>query len=341
MKNGAVQIGLAGLGRLGYIHAQNIQLRVEHAELSAVCDLNSDPLSMAREQLGVEHLYSTLQELLDHKDLDAIVLVTPSALHSEQIEQSLLAGYHVFCEKPLGIGSEDSVRAREAVLKHPDLVFMIGFMRRYDPSYQYAKMKMDEGEIGKPVLFRSYSVDPVSVIESILPYIPDSSGQFVDMAVHDIDLARWMLKSEPSTVYAIGGCFAYPEFGVYGDGDNVTALMQFKNNSMAFFYAGRTAPHGYNVETEIIGTKATLRIGSVPQKNLVEIMDHSGVRKECSQSFHERFGDAFVNEMQEFVDCIRENRRPEVHVNDGVESSRIAELATQSFKTNQLIKIQG
>jgi len=339
MTNRAVKIGLAGLGRLGFLHAQNIQLRVEHAELSAVCDVNPDHLALAREKLEVEHVYHTFPELLEHKELDAIALVTPSALHCDQIEQSLQAGLHVFCEKPLGIGWEDSIRAKEAVLKHPGRVFMIGFMRRYDPSYQYVKKKIDEGEIGQPILFRSYSVDPVSVIDSIIPYIPHSSGQFVDMAVHDIDLARWMLKSEPSSVYAIGGCFAYPEFGEHGDGDNVSALMQFDNSSMAFFYAGRTAPHGYNVETEIIGTKATLRIGSVPQKNLVEILDNQGIRKECSQSFHERFEEAFVNEMQEFVDCIREKRMPDVSVEDGVESSRIAELATQSFKTHQLIKL--
>ena len=216
---------------------------------------------------------------------------------------------------------------------------MLGFMRRFDPSYQYAKKKVDDGEIGQPVLFRSYSVDPISSIDSVLPYIPHSAGQFVDMAVHDIDLARWFLKSEPKSIYAIGGCFAYPEFGDYGDGDNVSALMQFENNAMAFLLAGRTAPHGYNVETEIIGTKSTIRIGAVPQKNLVEIIGQDGVRKECSQTFHERFENAFINEMQEFVDCILEHRNPEIGVEDGVQSSKIAELATTSFKTNKLIKL--
>jgi len=339
MQKKKIRIGVAGLGRLGITHAENIVFKVKDAELSALCDVDPNNLTMAENHLGVKNCFSSFSKMLDHNELDAIAIVSPSKFHCEQIRQSLEAGFHVFCEKPLGTRLEESLLAKEAVNNHPDKVFMLGFMRRFDASYQYAKQKIDEGEIGQPILFRSYSVDPESSIKSIIPYIPKSAGQFVDMAVHDIDLARWMLKSEPKSIFAIGGCYAHPEFGEYGDGDNVGALMQFKNNAMAFFYAGRTAPHGYNVETEIIGTESTLRIGSVPQKNLVEIIGKDGIRRECSQSFHERFSDAFINEMQEFVDCILENRKPEVSVDDGVESSRIAELATKSFQTNDLIKL--
>lgn len=339
MQDRIIKIGVAGLGRLGITHAKNIAYKIKNVELTAICDSDNKNLLKYKQQLNVEYGYASFPEMLENKELNAIAIITPSAFHCEQIEQSLEAGFHVFCEKPLGVNLEDSTKAKRAVSHHPDKVFMLGFMRRYDPSYQYAKKKVDNGEIGQPILFRSYSVDPISSIDSVLSYIPHSAGQFVDMAVHDIDLARWFLKSEPKSIYAIGGCFAYPEFGEYGDGDNVTALMQFENNAMAFFLAGRTAPHGYNVETEIIGTKSTLRIGSVPQKNLVEIIDKNGVTKECSQSFHERFEDAFKNEMQEFVDCILENRKPEVNVDDGVQSLKIAELATKSFKTNSLIKL--
>lgn len=339
MPDRVIKIGVAGLGRLGFLHAGNLAYKIKNVKLTALCDSDSDNLVKTKKQLNVEYGYTSFSEMLENKQLDAIAIITPSGLHCEQIELSLKSGLHVFCEKPLGVSIEDSLNAKKAVSDHPDKVFMLGFMRRYDPSYQYAKEKVDSGEIGRPVLFRSYSVDPISSIESVLSYIPHSAGQFVDMAVHDIDLARWFLKSEPKSIYAIGGCFAYPEFGKYDDGDNVTALMQFKNEAMAFFLAGRTAPHGYNVETEIIGTKSTIRIGSVPQKNLVEIIDQDGIRKECSQSFQERFEAAYKNEMQEFVDCIIENRKPDVKVEDGVQASKIAELATKSFKTNSLIKL--
>jgi myo-inositol 2-dehydrogenase / D-chiro-inositol 1-dehydrogenase len=339
MQKSKVNIGVVGLGRLGYIHAENIAFKIKNANLFALCDSDDEKLQTAKLQLGVEHTYSSFSGMLGNKELDAVAIVSPSAFHCDQIKQALEAGLHVFCEKPLGIGLEDSMKAKKVVDAHPDKVFVLGFMRRYDKSYQYAKRKVDDGEIGEPILFRGYSVDPVSTIESTIQYIPHSAGQFTDMSVHDIDLARWFLKSEPKSVFAIGGCFSYPEFGEFGDGDNVSALMQFENNAMAFLYSGRTAPHGYNVETEIIGTRGTLRIASVPQKNLVEIIDSAGIRKECSQSFQERFADAFVNEMQEFVDCIVYDRKPDINVDDGVESSKIAELATKSFKTNKLINL--
>jgi myo-inositol 2-dehydrogenase/D-chiro-inositol 1-dehydrogenase len=334
-----VKIGIVGLGRLGRIHARNLTRRIEHVELLAICDDNESNLKECQEDLSVANAYSSYASMLKNPEIDAVVIVTPSALHCTQIEAALEAGKHVFCEKPLGVDKVDSEQARQAVVRHREKVFMLGFMRRYDPSYMYAKKKVDQGAIGKPVLFRSYSVDPISAIDSILAYIPQSAGQFVDMAVHDIDLARWFLKSEPKSIYAVGGCYAYPQFGEYQDGDNVAAMMQFENESMAFLLAGRTAPHGYNVETEIIGTKATLRIGSVPQKNLVEIIGTHGITRECSQTFDERFEQAFINEMQEFVNCIREGRKPGITVEDGVRASEIAELATDSFRENKLIKL--
>lgn len=338
MSKQMVKIGIVGLGRLGRTHAGNLARRVERSEVIAICDENEQNLRSVEKDLSVPHAYSSYAAMLENPDIQAVVIVTPSSLHCTQIAAALEAGKHVFCEKPLGINEQDSAQARRAVRRHPDRVFMLGFMRRYDPSYMYAKQKVDEGAIGSPILFRSYSVDPISAIDGILEYLPHSAGQFVDMAVHDIDLARWFLRSEPKSIYAMGGCYAYPQFAEYGDGDNVAALMQFENDAMAFFLAGRTAAHGYNVESEIIGTKATLRIGSVPQKNLVEIIGPEGITKECSQSFQERFGQAYVNELQEFVDCIHEGRKPEITVDDGVRASEIAELATRSFQNNELIK---
>ncbi|MGB5500403.1 MAG: Gfo/Idh/MocA family oxidoreductase [Maribacter sp.] len=334
-----VRIGIVGLGRLGFKHAENITYSIKHAELKAICSLNKDELSRAKVEFNSPNSYTNFNEMINDTELDAMVIVSSSDQHCKHAILALKKGLHVFCEKPLGVSKEECYEVEKAVSENQDAVFMLGFMRRYDPSYLYAKQKIDEGFIGNPILFRSYSVDPESAIEGALQYAAHSAGQFMDMAIHDIDLARWMLKAEPKSIYAIGGCYVHPEYAQYGDGDNVSALMQFDNGSMAFILAGRTAPHGYNVETEIIGTKATLRIGSVPQKNMVEILDKTGVVKECSQSFQERFHEAFINEIQEFVDCILEHRKPEINVHDGTKSTTIAELATLSFKTNELLKL--
>lgn len=334
-----IRIGVIGLGRLGFKHAENIAHIVRGADLTAVCSISEKELVSARNEFGITNCYPDYREMLEKEKLDAVAIVSSSNMHCEHTLQAFDKGLHVFCEKPIGISEEECLKVEEAAKANPELIYMPGFMRRYDPSYAYVKKKIDEGYIGKPILFRGYSVDPESAIEGALKYACNSAGQFLDMSVHDIDLARWFLKAEPKSIYAIGGCFAHPEYAQYGDGDNVSALMQFDNDSMAFILAGRTAAHGYNVETEIIGTKATLRIASVPQKNMVELIDNSGVRQECSQSFQERFQEAFVNEMQEFVDCITEGRQPEIKAEDGTRSTVIAELATQSFKQNKLIKI--
>ncbi|MFP3043723.1 inositol 2-dehydrogenase [Treponema primitia] len=333
-----VRIGSVGLGRLGLQHAENIAGRIQNAELIAICDVDKPKVEETARRLGVKHQFTSFDDLVACKDVDAIAVVSPSALHTGQIAAAMKAGKHVFSEKPLGVTVAECKEAEKAVEAHPDLVFMLGFMRRFDESYKYAHDKVVAGEIGKPVLFRSYSQDPEKFIQGSIAFAPHSGGEFLDMSVHDIDLARWFTGSEPETVYAIGGCYAHPEFAAYKDGDNVSCLMKFKNDCMIFLFAGRTAPHGYNVETEIIGTKGILRIASIPQKNLVEVLDSHGVRRECSENFLERFATAYVNEVQEFVNCIVEKRKPSVTVYDGTKVSEIAYTCKAAFESGELLK---
>ncbi|MBN2628329.1 MAG: inositol 2-dehydrogenase [Spirochaetales bacterium] len=333
-----IRIGSVGLGRLGLAHAENIATKIMNAELTALCDLNEELLNSTADRLGVKHRFTSFEEMIALEELDAVCLASPSGLHTKQISAALAAGKHVFSEKPLGVTVEECREAEKAVEAHGDKVFMLGFMRRFDESYMYAHKKVMDGEIGKPVLFRSYSQDPEKFIDGAIAFAGHSGGQFLDMAVHDIDLARWFLNSEPVSVTALGGCYAHPEFGQYKDGDNVSCLMQFENDAMVFLFAGRTAPHGYNVETEIIGTKGILRIASVPQKNLVEILDNGGVRRECSENFLERFETSYINEIQEFVYCIIEGRKPGVTVYDGTRVSEIAYKCKESFELNKQLR---
>lgn len=336
-----VKFGIVGLGRLGIKHAENIAFAIPEAELVAVCGLDDSILERVKKEWGVEYTYKNYDEMINNKELDAIFVSSPSGLHCEQIEKALKAGKHVFSEKPLGTTVEECKIAEKAVEKYgKDLIFMLGFMRRFDPSYKYAKEMVKAGKIGKPFMFRSYSQDPESCIEGAIAYAGHSGGEFLDMSVHDIDLARWFMEDEPAQVWAIGGCYKHPEFGQYNDGDNVSALMKFKNGGMGFLFAGRTAPHGYNVESEIIGTEGILRVGSVPQKNLVEILDNSGVRQECSQDFLERFKESYVNELKEFVDCVINNRKPELTVYDGTNCTKVAYACKESFETGKLVDIK-
>lgn len=334
-----IRTGIVGLGRLGRQHAENAAYRIPYMELVAVCSVIPEEVASFQKTWSVPEGYTDFDEMIQKSDLDAVIIASPSGYHCQQIETALKAGLHVFCEKPLGISLEECYQAEKAVNEHPDKVFMLGFMRRFDPSYLYAKSKLDEGAIGQPILFRGYSIDPESAIEGAIKFAPTSGGQFLDMAIHDIDLARWFLKSEAKNVYAVGGCYLHPEFGAFNDGDNVSALMQFENGTMAFFLAGRTAPHGYHIETEIIGTKGTLRIGSTPRAYQVEVLDQHGVRQECAQNFLERFEGAYLNEMQTFAQCILTGDKPDVSVSDGIKATLTAEAATRSFQSGEKVDL--
>lgn len=332
-----INFGIVGFGRLGKRHAENIASRVSNAQLKAVCSIVDSELEEAKEKFPGVKTYKEYSEFLQNEELDAIFIASSSTEHCSQIEEALRKGFHVFSEKPLGVTLEEVKKVEKIVNSYKDQVFMLGFMRRYDKSYADAKRKIDEGLIGKPFLVRCYGLDPVKAVQGAIAFSKNSGGLFLDMAIHDLDLARWFLGSEPKSVYAIGGCFAYEEFKKYNDSDNGTALMQFENDTMGIFYAGRTCTHGYHIETEIIGTKGALRIGTVPEKNLVTIFNDSGVLQECVGGFLERFEEAYVAEVQEFVNCILEGRAPAVGVEDGVKSTEMAYGCKESFENKNLV----
>ena len=159
-----LKIGIAGLGRLGKIHAKNIAFRIPGACLTAACSIVPAELDFARDELGVTDLYTDFDEMLAKADIDAVAIVTTSGVHCEQLSKALAAGKHVFCEKPLGVNVEECLEAEKAVAAHPDKVFMLGFMRRFDPSYVYAMEKIKAGEIGEPYLVKAVGVDPVKSV---------------------------------------------------------------------------------------------------------------------------------------------------------------------------------
>ena len=335
-----LKVGIVGLGRLGKIHARNLAERVPGAVLTAACSIVDAELDFARNELGVQDCYKDYDEMLAKADIDAVAIVTTSGLHCEQLAKALDAGKHVFCEKPLGVTVEECHEAEKAVAAHPDKVFMLGFMRRFDPSYAYAKKKIDAGQIGTPYLVKATGVDPVKCIDGFLKFAGGSGGLFIDMAIHDIALMRWFLGSEAETVYAIGSNYAYPQLNEIGDAEAGCALFKFQNGAMGSIHTGRTAAHGYHIETEIVGTKGSIRISPTPQKNLAQLFTDEGVLVECVEAFPERFDEAYLAEMVEFVKCVLEGRKPDVLVTDGTRSTQVAFAATESFKSGELVRIE-
>ena len=334
-----LRIGVVGLGRLGKVHAQNIAYKIPNAELTAACSIMPAELEYAKQELGVTDVYTDYREMLAKADIDAVVIVTTSSEHCWQIEAALDAGKHVFCEKPLGVDVAQCKLAEAAVERHPDRTFMLGFMRRYDKSYAYAKKKIEEGAIGTPYLVKATGMDPESSVQETLRYAKTSSGIFLDLGIHDMDLMRWFLGSEVTEVYAMGATFKYPGFREAGDAETGAAMFKFENGAMGMMHVGRAAPHGYHVETEIVGTDGILRISAVPEKNLAMVYNVHGACTECVGSFPERFAEAYLNELQEFVDCALEGRQPGTTVYDGTKSTIIGYAATEAWKTGKIVKL--
>ncbi len=334
-----VKVGIAGLGRLGKIHADNLANKIPSAKLTAACSIVPAELDFAREELGVQDVYTDFQDMLDHADIDAVAIVTTSSEHCRQVAAAMEAGKHVFCEKPLGVTVEDCRSVEKVVEKHPELKFFLGFMRRYDPSYAYAKEKIQEGKIGIPYMVKATGIDPEALVDGAIRFAATSGGIFLDMAIHDIDLMRWFLEAEPTEVYALGTSFKHPEFQEVGDDETGAAMYRFENGAIGFIHVGRTAAHGYHIETEIVGTEGSLRISPVPEKNLCMIYGKTGAVQECVSGFPERFSQAYLLEMQEFIDCVRLDKKPGMTVYDGTKATQIGYATTESWKSKKPVAI--
>lgn len=335
-----IKVGIVGVGRLGKVHAKNLAYKIPNARLTAACSIVESELEYAKAELGVTDVYTDYREMLSKADIDAVVIVTTSSEHCWQIEAALDAGKHVFSDKPLGVTIEECKLAERAVERHSDKVFFLGFMRRYDPSYAYAKRKIEEGAIGTPYLVKATGIDPEALVSGAMKFLKTSGGIFIDMAIHDIDLMRWFLNSDATEVYAIGSNFKHKrEFEEAGDSETGCAMYRFANGAMGSLHVGRTAPHGYHVETEIVGTEGSIRISPVPAKNMAMLYNQSGAVVECVESFPERFDEAYLLEMQEFINCVENGKQPDVSVYDGTKATQMAFATTEAYKDGKIAKI--
>jgi myo-inositol 2-dehydrogenase/D-chiro-inositol 1-dehydrogenase len=330
MTTAPLRIGVVGLGRLGKRHAQNLAYRVAGASLAAVCS------PMAEERAWA----SDYGALLDDRDIDAVWLVTPSALHAQQIVDALQAGKHVFCEKPLSLDLAECERVLAEARRHPQLQATIGFMRRFDPSYRDAFDKIQSGAIGRPFLVRSQTCDQNDPEGFFVRFAPTSGGIFLDCTVHDIDVARWLLGNPTAKrVYASGTVALHEGLREFGDVDNGVAIVEFDNGRLAVFYASRTMAHGNDTGSEVIGTAGALSIGRNPRANRVEIADASGIRNECTPTFFDRFEDAFLCEAQAFVAAVRKGEQSGASLEDALEATRIGSALRASLASGQAVTL--
>lgn len=335
-----VKIGIAGLGRMGRRHAENLARHVPGAELVAACSPVVEELDWAGRELGVTLRYADYRAMLENGGIDAVALVTPTTLHAQQIVDALHAGKHVFSEKPLSLELGECQRVEAEAAKHPTLKVMIGFVRRFDPHYQAAQERIKAGAIGRPFMVRSHTLDKNDPSGFFVRFSETSGGMFLDMSVHDVDSARWLLGSpEPRRVFAAGTVALHEGLRQWRDVDNGMALCEFADGSLAYFGASRTMAHGFEAQTEIVGTGGRLTVGITPRVDDVTIADTHGVRSECTPTFYDRFAEAFLRETRTFVDCVRANRAPPLTLRDATEATRIGIALRESLLTGRAVEL--
>jgi len=330
-----LNVGLIGLGRLGRIYARDLSTRIACTRLVAVADVDQSAVDKITSEFDVPRGSIDPGEVISDPSVDAVVIVTPTSTHREVTEAASAAGKAIFCEKPLSIALDEAIAIRRAI-ERSGVFFQMGFMRRFDRGFAAAKQRLDEGTIGDAVVFKSTSRDPFR--PSVEYADPRSSGGLIlDMGIHDFDLARWFM-GEVATVQAVGGVLAYPELGAVGDIDNAIISLVFKSGRLGVVDLTRNGVYGYDIITELLGTKGTLRVGYIRETPLM-VMTKGLVAHDTVPYFMERFGEAYTTQLENFAQNVLRGRQPPITVDDGVEALRVAVAATRAQHTGQRVEV--
>lgn len=325
MFNKMVRIGISGAGRIGQIHAENLFTRIRQAFLAAVADVDGERAQALAKRCGGIKWYKDFNLMLEKEDIDAVLICSSTSAHKDTIVKAAKEGKHIFCEKPIALTLKETDEAL-GVVEEAGVFMQVGFMRRFDPAIFSAKKEIERGCIGEPLLFRATSRDPEG---PPLEYVRVSGGLFVDSSIHDVDLARWFMGSEVEKVYAEGEALIYPEYKELGDIDVAFTTLSFKGGKIGSIENSRRSGYGYDTRVEIAGSEGALQIGYFRNRRFL-VLKRSGAGHDIIPSWQERFKEAFVNEMEHFVDCIINHKPPLVN---GIDAKRALEIALAATKS--------
>jgi len=313
---------------MGRVYANTLAFSVSEVDLVAVADPDAAALDEVAARFHIPKTYTDYRALLESKDVEAVVVASPTGTHAEVISAAALAGKNIFSEKPLSQDLKACDQALAAV-KNAGVKLQMGFMRRFDAPYAAAKQKILDGVIGTPVRFKSTSRDPKRTSLEFAKR-ENSGGLIMDMGVHDFDLARWLMGSEVTRVHSEGTCLAFPELKEVGDIDNVVINLRFASSAVGNIDMSRNAVYGYDIRTEVLGTDGSLWIGYLQQTPTL-VLTRAGVTHDTVPYFMERFGAAYAEEVRVFVRHILEDTQPDVTGEDARAATAIGIAATLSL----------
>ena len=322
-----LNVGVIGLGRLGRVYARDLAGRIPETRLVAVADPLGNLAKEIAEEFDVPQSYTDPLAMIDDTNVDAIVIVTPTHIHREQVIAAAKSKKPTFCEKPPALSLAEVAEMKTAIEKS-GMFFQMGFMRRFDAGYAAAKKQIDDGRIGMPLVFKATSRDPFRPsLEYANP--ASSGGMLIDMGIHDFDLARWFM-GDVETVSAIGATIAYPELATVGDIDNAIASLTFTSGKLGVVDLTRSGIYGYDISTEILGLEGTIRIGYLRETPIVVMTKANGVSHDTVPYFMERFRDAYTNQLQNFAQNVLQGKPAPITIDDGMEALRVGVAATRA-----------
>ena len=330
-----LQVGLIGAGRIGQVHAATIAYRVHGAQLAAVSDPVREAAQTVADKLRVPRIAADYGEILADPGIDAVLICTPTTTHAEIIIAAAQAGKHIFCEKPVALNLPDTDAALAAV-ERAGVKLQLGFNRRFDANFARVRRAVATGEIGTPQILHIISRDPAP---PPIAYVRASGGIFLDMTIHDWDMARFLIGSEIDEVYVQGGVMVDPAIGEAGDIDTHVTLLRFENGVIGTVDNSRQAVYGYDQRVEVFGSAGAVSTEN-NYPNGARLSTAESVRRDVPLNFFmQRYADAYAAEIQAFVAAVREGRPAAVSGRDGRRALAVGLAAQRSYDERRPVRV--
>lgn len=329
-----VNIAVIGTGRMGSVHVTNLVRQIPQANLVAICDIRLEVAQAVADELDIQRVVKDYHELLADPSIEAVLIATNTPTHPMIIKDAASAGKHIFCEKPLSLELDDMDEAL-AVVEKAGVKLQVGFNRRFDKSFQRVHQIVNSGEIGRPCILHIISRDPES---PTMEYLRDCGGMFLDMTIHDFDMARFQI-GEVDELYAIGNVLLTPQIIEFGDLDTTVVSLKFANGAIGTIDNSRQAVYGYDQRLEILCTDGAARVD-----NEAETTIHKGDRDgfhsaKLPHFFMQRYAPCYVEEVRQFVECVRDDKPTPVSGQDGRMAVVLGLAAWKSIREKRPVKI--
>ena len=328
-----VRLAVLGMGRQGQIHSKNIAYRIPEAELAAVSDITME----LADKVGIDGVerFDDYRKILERDDIDAVVIATSTDTHEEVIRAAAEAGKDMFCEKPIATTLE-AIDDLLEVVKKAGVKFMVGFNRRFDPTFGRVRQLVDDGTVGKPMIVNITSRDPQP---PHLEYLKVCGGIFFDTTVHDFDMARFLSGDEIVEVYATGSVLVDQRIGQLGDLDTTMVTLKFKSGAVGSINNSRKTGYSYDQRVEVFGDKSCA-FGGNETPTRVRYVNPQGTHSDVPLYFNiERYPEAFFGEIKAFADCLVNNTDPPVSGVDGRKAVALSMAARKSYEENRPVKV--